>query len=1754
MLKQSILGWVLAGMVLMPPSVSAQQVDDDADRGRRTTTRRQADDSERNENDARDENANPNEADDDRASDRAPMEPVDLNLSGADIKVEVVGDNVVITAVEGDLEIVEELMNRLDGEYQPQGYRVIKLQSKNAQNIASVVQQAASKLLGPSPRPDEDISVQTIASNILLVTGPESSLEQIEIMVKQLDEQDSGLPDFDSETYALKHIKAIEAAPKLEELVNALRQRQGEDPASKITITPLDASNSLFVIAPKTEHDKIQELINRLDVEPMKGFGDLTLVHFPLLNSKAAGMVDVLDSLLKTAETSDTLKETIRRLRMIKASPDGTQVELPVLNLERQIKLIADEESQAIICATAEENIEPLGELIRLLDSVPLAEEQNIRVYPLAHADATGAKELLEEMFESGKDLPKPAPGSESTDAVPTNPVGRSLVYNIAISADARTNTLVVAGRTEQLVLVDGLIQKLDVPMSEIKYPIRLITMTNTDATRIGKIVEDLWEKRIENMEKLELGEAALAKEKIFLSTDIRSNSLILSATEPNFNEIKAIVETLDGAPERFSDQIRILNCTVASAGDLKTKIDELWQRKAELRGEADIPQDSPVVVADQRSNSLVIASGPDDFDEIKRLVEQLESQPLAPIAEIRLLELANNDATQIGDMLQQLFEERSQQRLAEGQNENPSDRVAIATEPVTNTILVASSKDNFDEMVKLIKKLDVELDPEGVIRVFALENAQAENVAEKITELFEEGLYLGAVGAENDIVEQRQKVSLVADSRSNAVIASASKTNLSIIDKLISQMDTDRAPLVNADTRIFKLKNADPVKLGGMMDTLFEGMEANSDGDFKAPTIVPDSMSSTLIMTGSRDAIKRSTEMLESLDVPVSAKSAIKVYQLNEASAVKLAAKIKNIFEGREEGADGERTPVFVMADESTNSIVCSASSEDHSTVSHLLSLLDVRSSISRQVQIFPLKQAKAEPTAESLDALFKSQGDNSEGRADVIAIEPDTRTNSLIVWASSSEMANIADVITKMDTSIPGPEMMLRVITLKRAYATELAETLTSTIYGGDQAQGNDEKAVILKFIETFPDGQQKLRTLMRQDITIEPDERTNSLFVMAPAASMEMLESMIQSIDRINPILNEIRMFPLANADAEEVVDVLTTLFEEDSSGDGPETRLEVGGATATAASGTGEARVPGQRLKFTANRRTNSVIAAGAETDLNMVEDLIRQLDGQDVDERIRHVYEAKYVPATDIVTALKEYFDAENELLGDLDDETAVLRRAERHVTVVADEDSNTVLLGVSPRYYQRTMEMLYSVDRPPPQVVIEVLIAEVALDDSLEFGMEFALQDLSFSKNATIGANGIVNGRNFDFVGGTDVGAAGSAGSFGGFTFAITGADFNFLLRALQSDGSLEVLSAPTIVVSNNQEGNITIGDQVPFLRGSQVTDNGQVNSQVDYEDVGIIVDVTPHINPDGYVNMEIKPEISSLNTGSNVQISEGLSAPTFTNRSAETTVTVKDGETIVIGGLIQTQEDERETKVPILGDLPGVGNLFRATSSTRRRTELLILLTVNVVRNEMEAFEQSQRLRDQSGFMPKRITRNKLMQGLRILPDDETLQDVPPYREIESPDAFSPDSMPIQNSRPTPVIRPRPNTYGPTRPVTPKNINQKTAAVYGPPRPGMTASMSTRQASYMPAASTASMQDASYDGGQYVGGQILGNQSNPSMTPAMQLMSPVTSSNQTVPLNRNVPTHHATHQARTSAAKPSNPHEPLVLEMVEVQ
>jgi general secretion pathway protein D len=210
--------------------------------------------------------------------------------------------------------------------------------------------------------------------------------------------------------------------------------------------------------------------------------------------------------------------------------------------------------------------------------------------------------------------------------------------------------------------------------------------------------------------------------------------------------------------------------------------------------------------------------------------------------------------------------------------------------------------------------------------------------------------------------------------------------------------------------------------------------------------------------------------------------------------------------------------------------------------------------------------------------------------------------------------------------------------------------------------------------------------------------------------------------------------------------------------------------------------------------------------------------------------------------------------------------------------------------------------------------------------------------------------NGKVGEANYKL--GTDFGVANQVKNFGGYSTAVTGSDFTFLLRALKDEGRLEVLSRPQIVTGDNKPGTINVGQRVPTITGSTVSTAGTTVNTYGYEDVGIILSVTPKISPDGFVKMEIGTTNSAISSAV-VEINADAKIPILNQRRANTTVTVQSGQSILIGGLIATTDDKRVKKMPLLGDIPWIGSLFRSTKTARDRKELLILLTPQVLVNE---------------------------------------------------------------------------------------------------------------------------------------------------------------------------------------------------------
>jgi general secretion pathway protein D len=300
------------------------------------------------------------------------------------------------------------------------------------------------------------------------------------------------------------------------------------------------------------------------------------------------------------------------------------------------------------------------------------------------------------------------------------------------------------------------------------------------------------------------------------------------------------------------------------------------------------------------------------------------------------------------------------------------------------------------------------------------------------------------------------------------------------------------------------------------------------------------------------------------------------------------------------------------------------------------------------------------------------------------------------------------------------------------------------------------------------------------------------------------------------------------------------------------------------------------------------------------------------------------------------------------------------------VRIVADEVTNSLVILATRRDYQLILDVLKRIDVVPRQVLLEVTIAEVTLTKDLNFGVAYAISsDRNLRRALPPG------GRDADiFKPGATRGSELLTGLFpdtarigqGAFGVITNRDNFNVFLNALQSRTSVKMLSAPHIIAADNREAHILVGNSIPILTSTSATNTAGVTgnllsvNQVQYRDTGKILTILPQVNSKGLVNLQIRQEVSDVLPG---QASFGnTNSPAFSTREAETTVVVQDGETVLIGGIIDDALSNTRSGVPFLMDIPVLGHLFRTDTDGTRRTELLVLITPYVVRNRDDARE----------------------------------------------------------------------------------------------------------------------------------------------------------------------------------------------------
>ncbi len=327
-------------------------------------------------------------------------------------------------------------------------------------------------------------------------------------------------------------------------------------------------------------------------------------------------------------------------------------------------------------------------------------------------------------------------------------------------------------------------------------------------------------------------------------------------------------------------------------------------------------------------------------------------------------------------------------------------------------------------------------------------------------------------------------------------------------------------------------------------------------------------------------------------------------------------------------------------------------------------------------------------------------------------------------------------------------------------------------------------------------------------------------------------------------------------------------------------------------------------------------------------------------------------------------------------------------------TVTLDPDGRRVIVIATDKTLANISNVIAHLDRPKPQVLINVVFMEIQHDDALDVGF-----DASFNKNSNPGVFGTGTNAGIGLLnqlGASQLGATGqqigqTQMPFGQGLYSVVGQDFTATLRAIASKGKLEVLSRPTILVRNNQPATITVGQSVPLITG--VTVNGLTGSPIStisYQNVGIILQVTPFITDDGLVEMIVSPQISSLSSQS-VQVSTNVFAPVIDLRSASTVVVTPDGTTSVIGGLMEKDTTIIDSKVPLLGDIPWLGNLFKHKQKAVSKKELVIFLTPHVIMKPDMLAAKSRTETDKLELAPKAWKEQELNRYIDGLPWKQT-------------------------------------------------------------------------------------------------------------------------------------------------------------------
>lgn len=637
------------------------------------------------------------------------------------------------------------------------------------------------------------------------------------------------------------------------------------------------------------------------------------------------------------------------------------------------------------------------------------------------------------------------------------------------------------------------------------------------------------------------------------------------------------------------------------------------------------------------------------------------------------------------------------------------------------------------------------------------------------------------------------------------------------------------------------------------------------------------------------------------------------------------------------------------------------------------------------------PMPQLQA-PNQGNIGDLYQQLSQASQTRGGLVEnqIVADSHTNSVIVTGTRQVLELISKIIAEIDLPVEEEESATRVVRLKHANAqnavnilniifgdsrtTRIIEPARSSVQTGTQrgttrgSAGSSQQQLLQNLLQQRSTRQTTPTTSTRQStpassLRFAADATTNSVVVTAPVSLIDEIVALLQELDREAAGGTELQataVIRLERANAAQLADLLNQVLNLSYrwTAQGPSTVDQNTLTEMLSDLGLDPQTIfawpTGTQVRVAADTASNSLVVTASLPAIAQLEALVGHLDQEGAPASSVLVHRLQNARASELAKTLNELFAASSTtsprqntrimgypMMFPAGGTTSSQSLTDQNIRVVADDVSNSLLVTATPQVLEEVKTIVAQLDVMPPQVLIEAVVMEVTLDESTDLGLELS----------------------FNLPGGQGKVGWGTS-SASGLRYSTLNGDVSAAIQALSQSSQVDILATPKIATANNKQASINIGHQFPYLTSSKKDESGQTQNFYTYKDVGIKLEVTPRICESGQIALDVFQTSNSFANDINVE-----GGKVIAQREAKTSVIVRDGETMVIGGMIKDDTTQFTRKVPLLGNIPILGFLFRRQETVKRKTELVVFITPHIVRDDESASVSLEKERIKEGM-----------------------------------------------------------------------------------------------------------------------------------------------------------------------------------------